>query len=454
MTLDRHLASTASAVDALVGGSVDRVDALGALSTDEFLELARRIGELARIVDAFGALTASEITRRVQTDAAFRRAALGGDVGGRLASELLRDLAHVGDATLRSWEQVGDAITPRTSLQGEVLPSRHEPVAEAVLGARITASHAAVVVAGVDRVADHADAAALDQVEATLVEYAGSLTTRQLVKLARTLPERFDPDGAEPREELLRARSKVTVRQLPDGLTRITADLHPVAAGLFTTALDAHTAPRRQVAFTPDPDGSDHVIDDTRPLTQRRVDALETILRDALRHDTGTMAGTAVTMLVTVPLDSLVTGLGTARVAGIDEPIAASTARRLAAEAELIPVMLGGASEVLDLGRSSRLFSEAQRRAMIARDGGCVWPACQAPPSWCEAAHLRPWLSDGPTDLHNGALMCSAHHHRFDRDGWALHREDGTPYLIPPPWLDPTRTPRRAGRLPQLAHVH
>jgi hypothetical protein len=142
--------------------------------------------------------------------------------------------------------------------------------------------------------------------------------------------------------------------------------------------------------------------------------------------------------------------LGTARIAGVDEPLTASTARRLAADAELIPVVLGAESEVLDLGRGSRLFTEAQRRAMVARDGGCIWPGCPTPPAWCEAAHLAPWLPHGDTDLHNGALMCSGHHHRFDHDGWALRRRHGTPYLIPPPWLDLRQTPLRAGRLPAL----
>jgi hypothetical protein len=328
-----------------------------------------------------------------------------------------------------------------------------------VLNAEIPISHAAIVTTGIDRVSDSVDAPTLGEIERTLVEYAGSLTTRQLGKLVRQLPDRLDPDGAEPREDWLRAHSSLTMRQLPNGLTRLTADLHPEAAGFVRSALDAQTAPRR-VAFVDSRDGDaigdggaddDPLAADTRTLAQKRVDALQTMARDFLSHDRGTLAGTAVTMLVTVGLDELRTGLGVAQIAGVDEPIAASTARRLAADAELIPVVLGCESEVLDLGRGSRLFTEAQRRAMAARDGGCIWPGCSAPPAWCEAAHLVPWLPHGTTDLDNGALMCAGHHHRFDRDGWSLRREHGIPYLIPPPWLDPQQTPRRAGRLPVLA---
>ena len=455
VSLIARLSDTAAAVsEACLGAGVDAVDALRALPHDGVLELVRLAGELSRLADALGAVVSSETGHRVQTDAGFRKVALGGDVGGRFASELLRELSRVSDDTVRAWETVGDAITPRASLQGEVLPAAHEPIAAAVLDALIPAAHAAVVVRGVDRVSACADADTLAAVETTLVDYAGSLTTRQLAKLVRQLPDRFDVDGAEPREDSLRARSSVMIRQLPNGLTRLTADLHPEAAGFVRAALDAQTAPRR-VAFAEEPeavaDAADEVVSDTRPLSQKRVDALTTMARDFLAHDRGTLAGTAVTMLVTVDLDTLRTGLGTAHIAGVDEPICASTVRRIAADAELIPVVLGGENEVLDLGRGSRLFTEAQRRAMAVRDGGCIWPGCETPPAWCEAAHLTPWFPHGPTDLDNGALLCAGHHRRFDRDGWTFRREHGTPYLIPPPWLDPQQTPRRAGRLPALA---
>ena len=451
MSLTVRLIDSGEGVRAALGDlPVEAADALRSLSADAVIELVRRLGDLARVVDALGALASSELTHRIQTDDGFRRATIGGGADNRFSGELMRDLTRLDDDTVRSWEKVGEAISMPTSLQGQVLPSRHEPVARAVLAAEITAKHAAIIAGGMDRVAAYGEPDALRAIESTLVEYAGSLTTRQLGKLVRQLPDRLDPDGAEPREDALRARAKITVRELENGMTRVVAELHPVAAGLFKTVMDAHTAPRRAVAFAETPEEVDALVDDRRSLAERRVDAFEGIMRDALRHDTGSVAGTAVTMLVTVGLDELRSGIGVAQLAGVDEPISAATARRMAADAELIPVVLGCESEVLDLGRGSRLFSEAQRRAMVARDGGCIWPGCNAPPAWCEAAHLVPWLPHGKTDLDNGALMCAGHHHRFDRDGWQLIREGGVPYLVPPPWLDPQRTPRRAGRVPQL----
>lgn len=206
--------------------------------------------------------------------------------------------------------------------------------------------------------------------------------------------------------------------------------MHPEAAAFLTTAVDARTAPRRQPTFTDVDDAP--AFDGERTAAQRRLDALVAIARESVALDHGTLAGTAVTVNVTMTLEARMSGLGTAQIDGVDEPISAATARRLACDAKLIPIVLGGDSEPLDLGVSHRLFSEAQRRALALRDGGCVWKNCSAPPGWCEAAHLTPWAIGGLTDLRNGALMCPFHHRRFDRDGWGFAWSDDGLQLIPP----------------------
>ena len=467
MTLDQSLLAGAHALaDALGGVELTAVDALDALAPASVLQALDVIGDLSRIVDSLGAVLSAHVTRRVQTDAAFRVEALGRDVGGRPASELLRERTMLDPDVLRDWQTVGDGIAPRSTLQGEPLPCRHEAVEAAVLSGQLGGRAAALIVRGLDAVSSFADLETLRSLEGVIVGCAGSLTHRQLGRLLRELPDRFDVEGADAREERLRARSSVTLRELPSGLTRLIADLHPEAAGLVRAALDAHTAPRRRPTFQATADdpaasagadagapaaetepGQDSAVADLRPLAQKRVDALESMARSFLQHDRGSLAGTAVTMLVTVALDALESGTGTARIAGVDEPLSAATARRLAAEAEIIPAVLGTDSEVLDLGRSARLFTEAQRRAMATRDGGCIWPGCHVPPAWCEAAHVTPWQLGGDTDLANGTLLCAHHHRRFDHEGWSLRRDDGGPSLIPPPWLDPRQRPRRAGRL-------
>jgi 5-methylcytosine-specific restriction protein A len=132
------------------------------------------------------------------------------------------------------------------------------------------------------------------------------------------------------------------------------------------------------------------------------------------------------------------------------DTISAATARMLAAEAEIIPVVLGGKSQVLDLGTGRRFFTEAQRRAMIARDGGgCTGPCCDAPNSWCDAAHIRP-AGYGPTSIDNGLLLCWRCHLLLDKHGWQVQRTDGRWWWTPPPWIDRTGTKRPGGRIPPL----
>jgi hypothetical protein len=148
-----------------------------------------------------------------------------------------------------------------------------------------------------------------------------------------------------------------------------------------------------------------------------------------------------------------------AQIDGIAQPIDAGAARRLAAKAEIIPVVLGSDSEVLDLGRASRAFTRAQRRALEERDGGCA--SCGRPGAYAEAHHLTWWSRGGTSDLDNGILLCTACHHRVHNDGWEIRidppagargdrpnrrRTGGTVWFIPPAHIDPARTPRLRGR--------
>jgi hypothetical protein len=111
-------------------------------------------------------------------------------------------------------------------------------------------------------------------------------------------------------------------------------------------------------------------------------------------------------------------------------------------------MVLGRKSAPLDLGRAARLFSPAQKIALAARDGGCVFPGCERPPGWTEAHHVTPWSMGGETDLSNGALLCGSHHRLIHRDdGWEIRiADDGLPEVIPPERVDTRRRPIRHWR--------
>lgn len=120
-------------------------------------------------------------------------------------------------------------------------------------------------------------------------------------------------------------------------------------------------------------------------------------------------------------------------------PVPIGMVRRLACDADLIPVVLGTPSRVLDLGRRHRLYPAWMRRAMVARDGGCTFPACTVPATWCEAHHLIEWWRGGPTTLDTSALLCPAHHHAVHTGEWTCERDPDGHLTFSPPW--PT-TPR------------
>jgi hypothetical protein len=100
------------------------------------------------------------------------------------------------------------------------------------------------------------------------------------------------------------------------------------------------------------------------------------------------------------------------------ELLAPETVRRMACDAFIIPAVLGGRSEVLDLGRTSRLATAKLLQALYLRDRGCTFPGCSRPPAWCDAHHCEHWCDGGPTDLSNMALLCPRHHTIVHQKGY------------------------------------
>ena len=116
----------------------------------------------------------------------------------------------------------------------------------------------------------------------------------------------------------------------------------------------------------------------------------------------------------------------------------------MACDANIIPAVLGGAGQPLDVGRSRRLITGTLRKALVLRDRGCAFPDCDRPPCWCDAHHIVSWLDGGPTSVGNGVLLCR-HHHRVIHEGdWTIRvGASDMPEFIPPAYVDPLRTPRR-----------
>jgi hypothetical protein len=131
----------------------------------------------------------------------------------------------------------------------------------------------------------------------------------------------------------------------------------------------------------------------------------------------------------------------------VDAPYSGQVPLALFAEelcgAEVTEVLVDSNGSILDVGRTQRLFTFAQRKILVTRDMGCAFPDCMAPPQWTEAHHIIPWQNGGATSVDNGVLCCSLHHHYLHDRGWTVRLDGGTAWFTPPWSEDMTGRERR-----------
>jgi hypothetical protein len=315
-------------------------------------------------------------------------------------------------AALEAHHSRGDYGTSRRNLAlAEALDRRWLGVAAGLGAGDLNVAQAHVITRALDELpSEKLPSEVLQDAEARLVVEAAHFGPRELRVLGRRILDIVAPEIGEQHEaEQLAAeerraerRTSLVSKRLGDGTTRITINLPDASAARLHTYLEAFTSPRHHGA------GEGDRIPADRKRGQAFCALLETIDPKRLPAH----GGDATTLIVTVALDDLRKDLGTADL-GPSDKLTAGEVRRLACTAQIIPAVLGGKSEVLDLGRSSRLFKPAQRKAMIIRDRECRAEGCTIPAAWCEAHHWgRPWAEGGRTDLKDGLLLCNWHHHR------------------------------------------
>jgi hypothetical protein len=220
------------------------------------------------------------------------------------------------------------------------------------------------------------------------------------------------------------------------GMVALDGLLDPEGGAVFLAALDA--------VDVPDPTGS---VEAARSGSQLRADALVALASESLDRE---VRGGRAPVTVDVVID--VNTLAGARAPALSlllhdlervGPVPRPTVERLACDCTVGRVVMRGDSEVLDLGRRTRLVAPAQRRALVHRDRHCAFPGCDRPHRWCDAHHLVPWQHGGPTDLGNLVLLCRRHHVLCHEGGWRLARgPDGRISTTPPRSPDPPPRPR------------
>lgn len=349
---------------------------------------------------------------------------------------LLRARLHLaaGDAAARV-RAASMLLLRESASTGEELPA-DLPIAGAAFDAgELSADHTRVITTAVKAWPAGVDPDTRTLCERTLVDQARQVDPTQLGKIAEQIAVILDPDGTlDERDPTAKMELRLGARDQRTGLTKLTGTLDDIAVDIFTHATTALAKPMPAVDGVKDPRTA------ATRLAHAHTEALRLFLNAGAAPTSG---GEKPHLTMVLDYDVL---LGRLREAHLDTagPLSPSRARRLACDAAIIPAVLGGASEPLDVGRAMRTVPTAIRRAITLRDKGCIAPGCHRPAAWCDAHHIQTWLDGGPTSVTNCCLLCTYHHDAVHRGDLTITTHpDGHPRVTHPAWLDPTQTPRR-----------
>lgn len=300
---------------------------------------------------------------------------------------------------------------------------------DALASGSLTSSHIDAVARGLRLVGDGREKF-LEKVP-SLIESASFMSVGDFATLvAKTAKGLISDDGLATFENQKRSTFLKTWTDA-EGMLQVRGAFDPLSAAVIQSRLAKEVEAQFHQG---DKDRPVIVHPWIEPNDHRRALALVALLdRDVV--DVDSSAGSRTDVVVHVDLETLVNGLregSTHRtVFGADLPV--STIRRLACDAEIIPVVLNGDGVPLDVGRAKRLATSGQRRALEAAHHSCAMPECTVAFHHCQIHHIEYWESGGPTDFGNMVPLCSRHHHDVHEGGWRIFLEPSTRVLTARP---------------------
>lgn len=303
------------------------------------------------------------------------------------------------------------ARTAREEVRLAVQLEQQPVVANGLTAGALSVEQVRVIANGLDRLPDDLDSGQREAVANHLVELAKEFGPYGLSRLVNRAVEVVAPEVAEDADrraverleaEQRRHRYLVWTKET-DGAVVLKGRLGKVEGEKLVGALRALAASHRKSAA---------LAGQELTRAQSNADALGVLVD----HYTGCRklpkrGADRPRILVQIDYDTLVGKLGTATLLNTAELLSAQEARVLACDAEILPMVMGGDSVPLDVGRKRRLFTSTLRTLLVARDQGCAFPTCDRGPADCEAHHTTPWWAGGITSLATGVLVCTYHHH-------------------------------------------
>jgi len=319
------------------------------------------------------------------------------DQSGEYAADGAIDLV----AWLRSKCKLsGGAAAERVGIARQLahLPQTSQAFATGQLGYQ----HVAVLA----RTAEHVGAAAVRKAEGSLLALAGTMDPGQFTGVAKNFEHRVDAQAALTETNRAYQRRYLSISEPLDGIVRIDGLLDAEAGALVRNAVNGGLPPARDDDRTPGQRRADRLVELCQPRTVGAADG----------------AGPRPHLVIRASIDTLV-GAPDAPGGELDGGaiIPAEAVRRIACDAAISRILGKGELDA-EITRASRTAPPATRRALAARDRGCVAEHCNRPPQWTDSHHVKHWIDDGPTTMSNLVLLCRPHHRKVHEEGWGLQR--------------------------------
>ncbi|MDE0579431.1 MAG: DUF222 domain-containing protein [bacterium] len=292
----------------------------------------------------------------------------------------------------------------------------------------------------------HKRAPMSEQDQQELLDLGGWQSHDEFKKSVTAREDQRRADDGMGRAERQRARRSFKVFDGSGGMVVLHAELDQVSGERVKIAVDAMSTKML---------GDDIAYDPVRTFEQRNADALVALItRQPAESPNAAGEGAPgcgirpqkTVLVVSADYDAIE---GQLKNAGLIDgtPIELDELRRLACEAQIVPMIFAADGQPLYMGRAQRAVTKAQKLALYRRDSGCV--SCGIRPQACDAHHIQPWDHNGLTDMPNLVLLCPKchrkvhkHHHTVEHDA-----ETGRHSLLPPPRPSPTAHPPPAKQL-------
>jgi hypothetical protein len=432
------------------------------LDDEQLLEAQSAYSELQKLALPHGAEIAAEIARRSRHELGL--SGLAKREGFVDPEALIQSMSGTTRAEAVKLVRVGEMMADvvNSAILAEIAPELagetpwQQPVTAALSSGQISLDAANSIRKGLGGVDAAVSPDELRLAAVVLVGESVRLDADRLYRRARELRNELDSAGIARRQKEQHDDRYFSAKLQANGMVTGSFAFAGEAGALMLAIYERSTSPKRGgPRFVDEGEAARAAVvaDDLRTPGQLAADDIAALLQIGVDADSHVILGTRRPCVrVIVAETTLNSREGHGHLEGIPDPVSLETIERQLCSTGTVGVKFDDDGQCVNVGRDQRLFTSRQRIGLAVRDGGCRFPDCERPPSWCEAHHIDYWhRDDGKTDIADGILLCRNHHMLIHDNHWTIERRTihtnntsaGAQYwLTPPPGL----------HRPQVAH--